>query len=412
MRVLIVSQCFWPENFCINDVATGLRDAGCDVTILTGQPNYPGGDVFQGYAASGLGVERWSALEINRVPIVCRGRGGALRIALNYLSFISSATVFGSYLLRRKQFDVIFVYGTSPILQAIPAILLAQTKCAATVLWVQDLWPESLVVTGFVRNAWLLSAVRAVVRWIYSRCDLILVQSEAFVDKVAAMAGTVPVVVHTNPGDAAHHKPDAIVSSLTHPFNIVFAGNLGTVQALDTILAAATLLADLNDVGFVFAGDGARAGRLAAEIERLGLAERCTMLGRLPANMMPGLFSQAAALLVTLARDPAMASTVPSKLQSYFAAGRPIIAALDGEGARLVLAAGAGVACPAEDAEALASAVRSLHALSVAERDLLGAAGRKYYAEHFAPEVLTPRLISSFKVAAATHCGRLTRMEQ
>ncbi|RYH16175.1 MAG: glycosyltransferase WbuB, partial [Alcaligenaceae bacterium] len=255
MRVLVLSQHFWPESFRINDVVESLIKVKCDVTVLTGQPNYPEGSIFEGFSASGAGLHTHAhGYSIFRVPLIPRGRGGGMRLALNYLSFLLSATLMGPWLLRRHKFDVVFVYGTSPILQVIPAIWIAFLKRAKLVTWVQDLWPQSLEVTGFVRNKQLLSAVGHVVRWIYRRNDLLLVQSRAFVDQVASMAGSIPVRYHPNPGDnpqADSPLPRSGALILKAGFNVVFAGNLGKVQALDTVLDAAEMLLHETALRFV-----------------------------------------------------------------------------------------------------------------------------------------------------------------
>ena len=343
MRILVLSQYFWPETFRITEVVESLREAGCDMTVLTGQPNYPEGIVPDGYSAASLNTQLRDGLTIHRVPLVPRGRGSAFRLTLNYLSFVVSATVFGPWLLRGKRFDAILVYAPSPILQAIPAVWLASLKGARLVTWVQDLWPESLSATGFVRDPRLLAAVAAEVRWIYQRNDLLLVPSPAFIEPVSRMAGRTPVAYHPNPGElafSAQATDRAPALELELGFNVVFAGNLGTVQALDTVLAAAQLLRDATDVRFVLVGSGSRSEWLQQETRRLGLAN-VRLPGRFAPQDMPGILSQASALLVSLSRDPIMAQTVPSKIQAYLAAGRPIIASLDGEGARVVDNAGA-----------------------------------------------------------------------
>lgn len=406
MKILVLSQYFWPETFRITEVAQSLRETGCDVTVLTGQPNYPEGVVAAGYSAASLCTQIHDGLTIYRVPLVPRGRGSALRLVLNYLSFVVSAAVFGPWLLRGQRFDAILVYAPSPILQAIPAIWLAWLKRAKLVTWVQDLWPESLSATGFVSSPKILGAVSAVVRWIYRRNDLLLVQSQAFVAPVASMAGHMPVVYHPNPGELAFSAAQAEQPSalqLGPGFNVVFAGNLGTVQALDTVLAAAQLLRDEPGLRFILVGSGRQGEWMRQEIERLGL-ENVRMVGRFPPSDMPGILAQASALLVSLVRDPIMSQTVPSKVQAYLAAGRPIIAALDGEGARVVAEAGAGVACPAGDARALADAVRQLCGAPPQERERMAQSGRAYYEQHFEPAVLAARLK---QILAETVSGRL-----
>lgn len=394
MKILIVSQYFWPETFRITEVAQSLREAGSDVAVLTGQPNYPVGMVMPGYSAIALCTHIHDGLAIHRVPLMPRGRGSTLRLILNYLSFIVSASVFGPWLLRGRRCDVILVYGISPILQVIPAIWLARIKGAKLVTWVQDLWPESLSATGFVRSQKLLSAVAVVVRWIYRMNDLLLVPSQAFVEPIVASAGGTPVVYHPNPGERAFSMQDIQQISLLQlepGFNVVFAGNLGTVQALDTLLAAAQLLRNEVNVHFVLVGSGSRSAWLQQEIVRLGL-DNVKMPGRFPPADIPGILAQASTVLVSLVKDPIISKTVPSKVQAYLAAGKPIIASLDGEGARIVMEAGAGIACPAEDANALADAVIRLRDAPPEELEQMSRRGLYYYKTNYEPKLLANRL--------------------
>jgi glycosyltransferase involved in cell wall biosynthesis len=400
VKVLILSQYFWPESFRINEVTTSLLRAGCDVTVLTGQPNYPLGDIFSGYRAVRCRAQQHElGFTIYRVPIIPRHRGSALRLISNYLSFVISASVFGPWLLRKKHFDVIFVYGISPILQAIPGMLLKKVKGAGLVTWVQDLWPQSLQVTGFVRNRRILAVVDAVVRWIYRHNDLLLVQSRGFVPVVQAMAPGTSVEYHPNPGELAFgltspHGEPAV--RLAPGFNVVFAGNMGTVQALDTVLKAAEFLLPHPEVRLVLVGSGSRSRWLGEQIQQRGLVNVC-LRGRFEPEKMPGIFAQASALLVSLTGGTALSQTVPSKIQAYLAAGRPIVASMDGEGARVVEESGAGLASPAEDPSALAQAILSLMAMPEAELKRMGEAGRNYYQRHFEPAMLAKRLIQHFE---------------
>ncbi|MCX8517696.1 MAG: glycosyltransferase family 4 protein [Rhodoferax sp.] len=394
MRVLVLSQYFWPETFRITEVTQSLRDLGHEVSVLTGQPNYPDGVVPPGYSAASLCTEYFDGFVIHRVPLFPRKRGSALHLFLNYLSFIVFAIAFGPVLLRGRRYDAILVYANSPILQAIPAIWLAWIKGAKLVTWVQDLWPESLRATGFVRNQKILDTVAALIRWIYRKNDLLLVQSQAFVEPVQAMAGKTPVVYHPNPGELAFTEIGSIgpvALQLEAGFNVVFAGNLGTVQALDTVLAAAQLLRSEKNIRFVLVGSGSRSAWLQQEIQRLGL-ENVKIPGRFPPSDMPGILSQASALLVSLVSDTVISQTVPSKVQAYLAAGRPIIASLDGEGARVVVEAGAGIACPAENANALAAAVIRLRDAPPEMLEQMSRNGHRYYEENFNPERLASKL--------------------
>ncbi len=395
-----MTQYFWPEAFPITQLVRSLCEAGSSVTVLTGPPNYPEGVTFAGYSALDVREQHHEyGFTIYRVPAIPRGKASAVGLIANYLSFVLSAAVFGPWLLRGKPFDVVFVYAPSPILQAIPAILIARWKRALLVTWVQDLWPESLESTGFVRNRVILKAVERTVAWIYRKNDLLLGQSPAFVASIRELSGRVPVEYLPQPGDDAF----AAITSASEPklrlvsgFNVLFAGNLGSVQALDTVLDAAELLRDEPQIRFVLVGSGSRSRWLETEIARRRLTN-VQLAGRYALEDMVPILAQASVLLVSLIRSPIMRQTIPGKLQAYLAAGRPIIAALDGEGANILLEAGGGLAVPAENAVALADAVVKLRNASDLEQARMGDAGRRYFERHFAPDVVARQLLARLR---------------
>ncbi len=395
MRVLIVSQYFWPEDFRINAVAKSLEDKGVEIEVLTGKPNYPRGNIFEGYRAWGCQQQSHQGIKINRIPLLARGTGG-LRLVLNYLSFVVSGLVFAPWLLQKKNFDVIFVYGTSPILQAIPAIFLGWLKGCPVVLNVQDLWPESLSATGYVKNPTVLKLVESMVRFIYRHSALLLVQSKAFEEHVSALVPSTPAVYYPNSVDAsfAVQTTSAVpeVAGLGNGFSVMFAGNIGSAQAVGVIVEAATLLREYSDISFAVLGDGSSRAWMMTEAQQRGLSN-LHLPGRFPVETMPGFMQKASILLVTLTDQPIFALTVPNKVQAYMAAGRPIIACLNGESARLVVEAGAGLATPAEDAGALADTILRLYRLSPGELETMGANGRRYYQEHFDHDHLIDQLI-------------------
>jgi glycosyltransferase involved in cell wall biosynthesis len=399
MKLLVWSQYFWPEGFQINDVTKSMLGKGVEIEVLTGKPNYPGGAILPGYRAWGCQQEFHEGIRINRIPLLARA-GGGWWLALNYLSFVLSGLLFAPWMLRKKQFDVIFVYAPSPILQAIPAIFLGWLKGCPVVLWVQDLWPESLVATGYVRNRYVVGAIRQVVRYIYGHVDLLLVPSRAFEEPVRALASGTPIVYHPNSVDNSFAVPgvgDAPpIAGLGDGFSVMFAGNIGTAQAVQVIIEAACLLQGYPDINFVVLGDGSRWDWMQQEAQRRGLGN-VHLPGRFPVETMPGLMQKASALLVTLADQPIFAATVPNKVQAYMAAGRPIVACLNGEGARLVLEAEAGLTAPAEDPQALADTILSLYRMSSDQRETMGANGRKYYSTHFDHDHLVGQLIGHLR---------------
>ena len=402
MRVLLVSQYFWPEDFRINEVVAGLLARGVQVDVLTGKPNYPEGKIASGYRVWGCQHESWKGADVFRVPLYPRGSGGALRLAANYLSFALLGSVLGPWLLHRRSYDVIFVYGLSPILLAIPAVVMAWIKRRPIILWVQDMWPESLEATGYVKSRWILQALGRMVRWIYRQTDLLLVQSKAFIAPVMGMAPGKQVIYYPNSVDSMFVRsadPNVAlpsVPSLEAGFSVLFAGNVGAAQAIDVIVDAAELLAEHTDIQFVVLGHGSRWNWMREQLGMRGLGN-VHMAGRFPVNTMPGLMQKADVLLVTLADKPIFAQTVPNKVQAYLASGRPIIACLNGEGARLVQEAGAGKAVAAGDAESLAEAVLHVYRMTEAERDMLGANARRYYLEHFDHDRLVDELVEHFK---------------
>lgn len=397
MKILILSQYFWPEHFVINDIVRLLDEQGHSVVVATGKPNYPDGDVFEGYRAMGTLRERYlDRVEVLRVPIWPRGLGGARNLLLNYLSFILAGLVCLPWMLRKREFDAILVFAPSPITQAIPAIPLKWLKKAKLALWVQDLWPESLAATGFIRNPHALRAVGRMVKTIYRCCDLLLVQSRAFVEPVARYADRQKILYYPNSMDVQSSRvvagiPQDLIETLDNHFCVTFAGNLGTAQALETLVQAAVHLRDDPHIRLVLVGSGSRLPWLQAQKQAHGL-DNLILPGRFPMEAMPPIFERSSALLVSLNAEPIFAQTIPSKIQAYLAAGRPIIAALDGEGARVVCEAKAGLASPAGQVLPLVANIRSMFALNAEARAAMGGSGQAYFTEHFEMQMQTRRL--------------------
>ncbi len=400
MRVLIVSQYFWPENFPINAIVANLVERGIDVEVLTGKPNYPEGKISSGYRIWGCQQEQWKGATVHRVPLFPRGKKSHLRLIVNYFSFIFFGIFNGSWLLRKRQYDVIFVYAPSPILLALPALFIGWLKNKKVIIWVQDLWPESLSATGYINNRFIIRIVRQVVRYIYKHADLLLMQSRAFKEPIRALAPNTPIIYHPNSVDNIFSKPvknsPSQFKALEEGFSVMFAGNIGAAQAVDVIVKAASLLKKYDDINFVIIGDGSSRDWLLQEVKKFALTN-INLPGRLPIEMMPGFMYKASVLLVTLSDRAIFAATVPSKIQAYMAVGKPIIACLNGEGARLVVEAEAGLATPAENAHALAETILQLYRQSPNERKNMGDNGRRYYEKHFDQEYLLDQLIKHLR---------------
>lgn len=388
MHILIVTNHFWPENFRINDLAVGLKERGHEVSVLTGVPDYPEGKFYQGYGIFKRRFEEHRGIRVARFPLFPRGRGRGWELALNYFSSAFFSCLCAPFYCR-GQYDVIFVFDTSPVTIGLPAILLKRIKSIPMIFWILDLWPESLSATGAVRSPKALSLVRYMVRFIHGQCDRILTSSRGFAQSIVATGGYdreivyFPNWVESEYLQPAENLPSAEFPIIPRGFRIMFAGNIGVAQDFETILSAAERLSSCLDIHWVIIGDGRMADWVREEVRKRKLEEQFHLLGRYPAEAMPQFFMQADALLMTLRREPIFALTAPGKLQSYMACGKPIIAGLDGEGAMLVKEADAGVVCPAESPVELADRVLELYHMSSEARRQLGENGKQFAREHF-----------------------------
>lgn len=396
MRLLVVTQYFWPENFRVNDLVAELVRRGHEVTVLTGQPNYPAGAFFPEFVANPAAFNTYAGAKVVRVPHLARGKGGA-RLMLNYATFAFSATVLGLWKLRKQPFDAIFCFEPSPITVGLPAAALRFVKKAPLTFWVLDLWPETLHAIGVVKSPAILKAVGKLVSFVYNRCDLILAQSRSFIPQIRKYAGERSRVEYfpswaESEYDMAEVAPAAEVTSTAGLFSVLFAGNVGDAQDFPAILAAAELLKENAAVRWLIVGDGRLSEWLAQEVKARGLSHSVFLLGRFPVERMASFFKHADALLVSLKDEAIFSMTIPGKLQSYLAAGQPVIAMLNGEGADVVERAGAGLTCKAGDHQGLAAAVLSMAALTPEQRADMGAKGLQASHAQFNRSILISQL--------------------
>lgn len=405
LKILVVTQYFWPENMRINNMVEGFVAKGHEVTVLTGQPNYPEGQVYADYRRDPAQFSSYHGARIVRVPMFARGKR-SITLALNYLSFFTSASTIGSYKLRGQPFDSIFVFGVSPIMGAIPGIVLGRLKKAPVFIWILDLWPESLRAVGVVKSPRLLGWVGKVVSWIYNRADYLLLQSRSFDENVKQYC------TRAIPEDRLVYFPSwaeddfsgtaPVVSDLLQRddsvFTLLFAGNIGDAQDFPVIMEAVKAVRADLPVRWVIVGDG-RAGQWLARHVAEHRMDNVLLLGRHPLEKMPALFAVADALLVSLKTNEVFEKTIPGKVQAYLASSKPIIAMIDGEAAKVVADSGAGMVCGSGDAQGLANIVRSMGALPASELERMGLLGRRYYLEHFSKTTLFDRLEVLFRKA-------------
>jgi len=388
LSIAFVSQYFYPEQFSNNAIVEELVRRGHAVDVVTGVPNYGRDGFFDGYSNSKRREEDWRGARIYRARSVPR-RQTKLRLLLNYLTFPVTGSWTALRRLRTRP-DVVFASLLSPIFQAIPAIFVSRYHRVPLVYWVQDIWPESAIYTLGLKNRFVVGMLTAISGWIFRRADLILVQSAAF-PPVISRFGIQPERIRVLPNTAPpmyrpmdpNEAPAARALMPEAGFRIVFAGNIGESQDFDTLLGAAHILRERQDLHWVIIGSGRDLDRVRARAVDLGVIDRFHLLGRHPEETMPGFFAHADVLIVPLRDNDIFNLTVPYKIQCYMACGRPILAAIAGEGRRIIKESGAGLVAPPSDPAALAGAVTQMLAMPAAERAAMGARARDYFMAHY-----------------------------
>ncbi len=399
MKILIVTQYFWPENFRINDLALALTERGHDVEVLTGKPNYPHGKFYDNYSFFSKGFEIWNGIKIHRSPLIPRGSSGGLRLMLNYLSF-AFFSVIKSFFID-GDFDKILVYEPSPITVGIPAIFMKDRKKANIYFWVQDLWPQSVSAAGGITNKYIIKLLDKITRWIYKASDKVLIQSEAFREIINKQGvEDKKILFYPNSVESIFQvtSPKAeFLSLMPKGFNIMFAGNIGESQDFETIIEAAKIVKSVNsEIKWVILGDGRKKSYVEDKIKEFGLEDNLYLLGSFPVNEMPCFYACADCLLVSLKRDYIFSLTIPSKIQSYLACGKPILASLDGEGGRVITEAKAGLVVEAENPTELATRAIEFYNMSKMDIDQMGVNARDYFDVNFERELLVDRLEQIF----------------
>ena len=400
MRILVVTQYFWPENFKINDVAVGLIEKGHNVAVLTGLPNYPKGKFYKGYSFPKEKKEIHEGVTIYRSPVIPRGDASSVRLFLNYISFALLASL--RVLFIKDKFDKILVYEPSPITIGIPAIIAKFRFKAPIFFWVQDLWPESITAAGDIKNKHVIKLVDIFTRFIYWQSEKILVQSRAFIPYILNQRVNKDKLIYLPNSTEKFYRKVALsdkyekIMPQDGPI-LMFAGNIGEAQGFDTIIKSAAYLVDSRvKVNWVILGDGRQRESMEKKIAELCLQENFFFLGSYPSEEMPYFFVHADAMLVTLKKSSIFAMTIPSKVQSYMACSKPIIANLDGEGARVLLEAECGLVSPCEDYISFSNSIMTFLKLSSDKKKMMGKNASLYFEAEFAREKQLDNLINIF----------------
>ena len=333
----------------------GLKIFGLMICV----PNYPEGIQFPEFVSNPANYNAYRGCSIIRVPVMVRGSGSYLKLLFNYFSYVISASFIGLLKIRKQQFDVVFVYEPSPVTVCLPALLIKKVRKIPVVFWVLDLWPETLEAIGVVKSPKILNWVGHLVRFIYNRCDLILGQSKAFYTGISRYCDDLSKIKYFPSWSEAIFTETGIspvveIENHKNVFKILFAGNVGEAQYFPAILnAAETLKVRKIKAKLFIVGNGRALDWVRSELVLRNLEEYVLLLGRHPLESMPNFYAASDALLVTLKDSPVFSMTIPGKVQSYMAAGKPILTMLSGEGSRVVEEACCGLVAGAGDYEQL-----------------------------------------------------------
>ena len=399
MKILVVTQYFWPEEFRVNDLVKGLVERGHDVTVFTALPNYPFGKLFAGHNFfKGPYSETYiNKVKVIRTPIITRGASKGIRLILNYLSFM----IIGALTIPfrcRDHYDRIFVYEVSPITVVFPAIILKFFRRIPIYFWVTDLWPESLVATKTVNSKFILKMVSKMVKFFYRQSDVILVSGKGFVDKISKFGVSADKVKYfpqwAEPifSKRVCVKENNVLEYLPKGIKILFAGNIGVAQSLDTIVDAAEKLKHISNLHWVILGDGNMKKWVEQEVKDRNLQGTFHLIGRVPMKEVPYYYAAADFLLISLRNDPLFQITVPAKVQTCLASGKPILATIGGEAKNIIEEAKCGFVVSPEDGQALADAAENLLTLDKNEIEELGKNAAFHFKNNFEREMLLSEL--------------------
>ena len=400
MKILVITQYFFPENLRINDLCFSLGDMGHKVTVLTGKPNYPGGDFYKGYGWFNKKIENINGLKVYRSNLIPRGNSNLLRLFFNYVSFVILGSIKLFYI--REKFDKILVYAPSPITVGYIGILASFLYKAKAFLWVHDLWPESLKAAGKINNKLILFLVNLMTKSIYGFYETILVQSPAFKKHLISQGVNKDKIIYYPYYAEAFYKivkpKNSIKKLFPKGLNILFAGNIGVAQSFDTIIDAARILnKKIKELNFIILGDGRDKERILNKISAYSLEKKFKFWGSFPPEEMSDYFACADALLVSLKKSKIFKLTIPGKLQSYLACGKPIIGSIDGICSDIIIKSKSGYFSPSENSEMLANTIIRFSNLTKKEKLEMGNNARKYFEKEFERKKLLLKLIDIFK---------------
>lgn len=377
MNLLVICQYYYPESFRITDICESLVEKGHDVTVLTGLPNYPEGKILENYRRGKKRNEIINGVKVVRTFEIGRGTT-KFQLFLNYISYTLSASIKAFNL--KEKFDVVLVNQLSPVMMAIPAIVYKKKYNRKILLYCLDLWPASLIAGGIKEGSIFYKLFFIISKWIYSSVDSIAVTSSMFKEYFKSKLFMNIENIQHIPQYAEDIFAEIEEKKENRKFNFVFAGNIGEMQSVETIVKAANEMKEKNNIMFHIVGDGSKLEECIVLSKKFKL-NNIIFYGRKPINEMPQYYSFADAMLITLKNDKTISYTLPGKVQSYMAAHKPIIGSINGETKRVIKEANCGYCCAADDYKELSKII--LEFCDSNQQRLMGENGYDYYIKNY-----------------------------
>lgn len=393
-NILVVTQNFYPEVFGINDIVQDLVNKGFKVDVLTGLPNYPQGKFYDGYGIFKRGDKYYKGARLYRCTVFPRLRNSKLGICLNYATFPLFATLKSIQLVFKK-YDKVLVYEPSPIFQCIPALIIAWFKRCEKLIYVLDIWPDSVYSVVDIQNKLFKRMLKWYSARTYRKFDKLLVTSRGFKPQLVDQKVDEKKIIYLpqwTPKNDKSIENKELTKHNCDTFNIVFTGNIGIPQNLGILVDTALILKNYKDIRWIIVGDGDYLPTLKKLVAEKHLEDVVIFTGRKPYNDIPLYYDIAHGLVATLKDIDLFSKIVPAKIQAYMTAGKPILCSINGEGASIIEEAGCGLVSKAGDVQGLVDNVIEIYNMSPQTRKSVGIKGIEYSNKHFNREILLKRL--------------------
>ena len=381
-KILVICHHYWPENFRVTDLCQGLVERGYQVDVLCGTPNYPQGRFYSGYSYWGKKREVHNGVQIFRTCEVPRGSNTNLRIFLNYISF-PVASFFSLPRFLSKRYDKVLIYQLSPVFMGIAGIIIGKIKKIEVTTYVLDLWPDNLYSVFPVKNRFLRNLLYKISTWFYKKSDKLIAVSpemESLLGRRTGKKGCELTTIYQYCEKL--HERKLVARTLRERFkgyfNVVYTGNITPAQSFETIIDTALLLKKRGyekKIHFIIVGGGMSVENFKSAIQENQLGRMFNFEGLKPVEEMPKYYDIADALLVTLAKSDLLKLTIPAKVTSYIASGKPIIASLEGSGKVLIEQIGCGLVSSPEDSYGLQENILKLFEMKESHRAKMGKKG-------------------------------------